>query len=505
MMRTLARSTALALLPAVMAVLLLPLSPATAAPQPITVTATVASPMIAYGKGVTVTGRVLTGSTPVAGARVKITTSSTAGWQLTASAISTASGTYSAAFTPLAGVTLRAEIASTAASSAAASAPVAVAVQPQIYGTVVSGDGSAPAGQTRTFSGAVHAGLAGRRIKVERFEPSGWVQAAQSYILTNGTFAVPVVTTRFGNQAFRVVMPSGGGLVVKAVGPFDVGSYGGAVARLGDPRACFGAAALPGPCSNPALGTSITPSIVGRAYAADTQGAFNCYTADPSATVPVCSEGSTRADALRVAVTGDSHAAMLLPGLRPLLTALNWRLDSYVGRGCVLSAVVAGSPCEHRLTDLNKRLAAGAYDVLFVTAVRATNTAAPAADPKIAGYAAAWKPLVAAGTTIVALADDPTYPQSTLDCVDAANGSYALAASCSIPRDAGFAMSDPLPATVAAVPGSVLLDESAHQCTPTLCRPVIGNVMAYRDTHHLSATYVKTLAPYLVQDTAPHL
>ncbi|MCD2444038.1 hypothetical protein LQ757_17280 [Agromyces sp. SYSU K20354] len=505
MMRRSSRSIALALLVAVLALLSVPLSSATAATRSVTVTATVASPMIAYGKSVTVTGRVLTGSTPVAGARVKITTSSATGWQLVSSAMSTESGSYSAAFTPLAGVTLRAEIASTATLSAAASAPLGIAVQPQIYGTRVGGDGSASVGQTRTFSGAVHAGLAGRRIKVERFEPTGWVQAAHSYILKNGTFAVPVVTTRFGNQAFRVVMPSGGGLVVKAVGPFDVGSYGGAVARLGDSRACFGAAALPGPCSNPALGTSITPSIVGGAYASDTQGAFSCYTADPAATVPVCSAGSTRGDALRVAVTGDSHAAMLLSGLRPLLTELNWRLDSYVGRGCVLSAVVEGSPCEHRLADLNKRLAAGAYDVLFVTAVRAANVDAPAADPKIAGYAAAWKPLVAAGTTIVALADNPTFPQSTLDCVDSAKGDYALAAACSIPRDQGFVLSDPLPATVAAVPGSVLLDESALQCTPNLCRPVIGNVMAYRDTHHLSATYVKTLAPYLVRDAAPHL
>lgn len=34
-------------------------------------------------------------------------------------------------------------------------------------------------------------------------------------------------------------------------------------------------------------------------------------------------------------------------------------------------------------------------------------------------------------------------------------------------------------------------------CTETECPMVIGNVVVWRDAHHLTATYSRMLAPYL--------
>jgi hypothetical protein len=44
-----------------------------------------------------------------------------------------------------------------------------------------------------------------------------------------------------------------------------------------------------------------------------------------------------------------------------------------------------------------------------------------------------------------------------------------------------------------------LMDVNDLICEPRTCPPIIGNVVVYRDTHHLTQTYISTLAPYFVQ------
>ena len=34
-------------------------------------------------------------------------------------------------------------------------------------------------------------------------------------------------------------------------------------------------------------------------------------------------------------------------------------------------------------------------------------------------------------------------------------------------------------------------------CGPALCPAVVGNVLVYMDSHHLTQSYAETLAPYL--------
>jgi hypothetical protein len=41
------------------------------------------------------------------------------------------------------------------------------------------------------------------------------------------------------------------------------------------------------------------------------------------------------------------------------------------------------------------------------------------------------------------------------------------------------------------------LDMSDAICRADYCRAVEGNVLAYHDAHHLSATYMRTLTPEL--------
>jgi hypothetical protein len=42
-----------------------------------------------------------------------------------------------------------------------------------------------------------------------------------------------------------------------------------------------------------------------------------------------------------------------------------------------------------------------------------------------------------------------------------------------------------------------LIDMTPLLCGPVSCPPVIGNVLVYQDTHHLTSAYTQTTAPYL--------
>ncbi|WP_414051495.1 hypothetical protein [Macrococcus animalis] len=37
-------------------------------------------------------------------------------------------------------------------------------------------------------------------------------------------------------------------------------------------------------------------------------------------------------------------------------------------------------------------------------------------------------------------------------------------------------------------------------CPDTLCRPVIGNIVAYADKSHMTNTFMETLAPFVKED-----
>ncbi|GGO87623.1 acyltransferase [Nocardioides phosphati] len=267
---------------------------------------------------------------------------------------------------------------------------------------------------------------------------------------------------------------------------------------------CLGARAVLGDhrhCPDPGLDGVLVPAPAARLT--DTGGAYACYSDADTRAVPVpsCHYGSDRPDALRVALVGNSHATTLLPGLRPALNRLNWSLDTYVGRNC--RWIVSDLPADRCSTGLPwmKPLTRGTpYDLILVTSRRDENRAAGQPDPDAAAMAAAWRPAIRRGTTVVAIADNPGLPPEVEGCLDAGDDLAALDACRFTPAQA-WATDDPLPAAVRlAGRGARLVDLTRVFCDGDRCPLVIGHVLAYRDGHHLTATFVRTLAPYLIQE-----
>jgi peptidoglycan/LPS O-acetylase OafA/YrhL len=304
----------------------------------------------------------------------------------------------------------------------------------------------------------------------------------------------------FGAMAAGMVLA----LIVPAVGIVQARAVAAESARetqslLAGGVECFGAAAFAGDgdCVNPELGDTLVPATA--AVFDDTGGAFDCYRPQGSPDLSPCHFGSDSADAPRVAIVGDSHAAMLVPGLAEQVDELGWSLDVYVGWGgsWVDPSTVSAGPQRQYSTAVDTALQGGDYDVVLATARRDPAESASTTDRRVAATETVFRQAREAGTRVVVVRDNPTITQDALDCVTQAPAGSDTG-SCAVTQQDGYAGTDDL-VQAAQATGSDIVDLGAYFCRDDSCPIVIGNVIVYRDQHHITATFSKTLAPYLVQ------
>lgn len=265
---------------------------------------------------------------------------------------------------------------------------------------------------------------------------------------------------------------------------------------------CFGAdlfLSSDDPCVNSELDGVLLPEPT--SVKEDTGNAYSCYDQDPGADLLVCSEGSTLAGAPRIALVGNSHAASLLPGVRDQLDSTGWALDIYASRGCEwLTPVSLDDKCAPHQQALQSALVDGGYDLIIVSMRRLLDDDHAAAAVSAKRQADAWLPVIATGTRVAAVADNPLATDALLACVSEANG-HADATNCSMEADEAWATPDPLiQAVELAGDGAHLIDLRDAYCRDGRCPGVIGHVIVYRDQSHITATFSRTLAPFLVSE-----
>ena len=203
-----------------------------------------------------------------------------------------------------------------------------------------------------------------------------------------------------------------------------------------------------------------------------------------------CTYGYMGDDATRIALVGDSHAQRLFVGLSPFLIQNKWQLTTYVGWGCQWQEGAATS-CERAMPDIQKELLAHPYDLVLTQSAR-KHGGYPAAN-----YVRAWRPVAEAGSRIAVIEDNPETSEEALSCLTRAFGDVG---QCGTARADALARPDvPTRAANLTVPAGIVIDLTDYFCTDDRCPSVIGNVIVYEDIgSHLTATFVKTLAPALV-------
>lgn len=99
-----------------------------------------------------------------------------------------------------------------------------------------------------------------------------------------------------------------------------------------------------------------------------------------------------------------------------------------------------------------------------------------------------WRELRDNGIEVIVLRDTPLFPMAPARCLAAGR------TDCDVPRSK--ALDDPEPALeAAAIAGVPVIDLTDSICEAEMCRAIVGNVLAWRDNNHLSATYVRTMVP----------
>lgn len=226
-------------------------------------------------------------------------------------------------------------------------------------------------------------------------------------------------------------------------------------------------------------------------------------------TVVNCTYGDT--DAPRtIALAGGSHAEHWLPALDLLGRLHHFKVVTYLKMGCALSTeqvpLIMGNnapypQCRQWVETTMAKLVTDRPDYVFTTSTRPWNIRS--GDVMPATYIGIWQTLSDNNIPILGVRDTPWLvkdgqPFNPADCLAKAGN----AESCGVKRSDLLSDHNGTLDFVAQFPLLKPIDLSDAICRPDTCRAVEGNVLIYRDPHHLTPTYMRTLAPELGRQIA---
>jgi hypothetical protein len=280
-------------------------------------------------------------------------------------------------------------------------------------------------------------------------------------------------------------------------------------AALADNGPCFGAAALdPGKTCPPAQGEPVpAPALAlkdqGDAYVA--VAGSGCWATVPDFSTKVCDFGTTDSQ-VNVALVGNSHAGQWLPALERIAAQRHWHIRTYLAEGCSMADLRQEFPeagvadnCREWAVRTAAQVSADAPD-LIVFANRVSSPAVghdlAASQPLYAGgirrILRGWK-----GIPVVTVRDTPAPKDggrmSVPNCVAQHLHDWK---HCGGLRSE-WVPDDPVTAAGRGLANVRSVDLNDHICGPRRCEAVVGGVLAYFDGSHLTATFARTLAPYL--------
>ncbi|WP_410876904.1 acyltransferase family protein [Nocardia sp. A7] len=222
----------------------------------------------------------------------------------------------------------------------------------------------------------------------------------------------------------------------------------------------------------------------------------------PDREVRVCTYGDPTADR-SIALVGGSHSEHWLPALEVLGVEHGFRVISFLKEGCPV--VLADEPsyaewpfpeCHEWSVEVLDRLSAEPPNWVLTLSTRYRMDGL--GDEVPAEYLEVWTAMQDRGFNVLALRDTPRLRRDGVlyratDCL-AYRGDPD---SCGLDRAEVLDPHDPAQEPAAGYPNIHPIDLSDAVCRPQRCRVVEGNVLIYRDEHHLTASYARSLAPEL--------
>ena len=205
-----------------------------------------------------------------------------------------------------------------------------------------------------------------------------------------------------------------------------------------------------------------------------------------------------------VALVGDSHASHLFPAVEAIARKRGWRLEPYVKVSCPFVDMRVRSltlkreyfECTKWRAALVARLAADPPDLVIVANLRWMYPVL-AADGTVARQGAALARMIdRLPGRVVVVADTPTW-SITLDVPACLSAHPRDIRPCSMSRAAALAGTMVRERAAAKATGAGLVNLNELICPADPCPAVVNGMIVLRDTHHLTATFARSLAPAL--------
>jgi hypothetical protein len=206
---------------------------------------------------------------------------------------------------------------------------------------------------------------------------------------------------------------------------------------------------------------------------------------------------------ITVALVGDSHAANWFPALNIVARQRGWRLIPLTKFSCVFVDMRIWSPnlrreyteCATWRENVVDRLVQLRPDLVVISSNRWFPTVVDSdADPVAQGDAMA-RLIVRIPARVAIIVDTP---RSQFDVPACLAEHRDAVEQCTTPRPAAFTWRHMRREKEAArMTGATIVDMSNATCPADPCPPIIGGKLVYRDNHHLTATFARSLATVL--------
>lgn len=256
---------------------------------------------------------------------------------------------------------------------------------------------------------------------------------------------------------------------------------------------------------------NFTPSTVNVAQ--DVASGFDsCHQGQDESEAVACASFKAQSPAGSIALVGDSHAKHLQPAAEEYARTRSLDLLVYTKSACPLNSAAMVQPGKNFPYESCSQWNQNVLDALTAdggpSVVLVSSSTYPVAfddqgnilegadaDRRVRdGYVDAWTRLDEAGVLVVAIGDTPAPGLDVIDCIHHHRDELS---ECAAPRDAALLDRGTIQAEAAQLTNTSWLDLNDYICPADLCPVVIGGVVVYRDSNHLTASYARTLAPML--------
>ena len=216
-----------------------------------------------------------------------------------------------------------------------------------------------------------------------------------------------------------------------------------------------------------------------------------------------------------VALFGDSHAAQWFNSLDSIAKSRGWRLLSLTKLGCTpieqitYNATVGATypQCKPWRANVKRRLAEERVSVVFISysnRLQQVGVRQPFPDQVwLDGFAELIPELRTLGAESILITDTPYPGQDVPICL---SENVSRVGNCTFSREKGIRQSRLDTNIAAAVDnGAQVLDVTNWLCSDSACPVIVGNLLVYRDSNHITTKYAEWLTPLIDAAVAPYV